>query len=232
MRVLHETSSGDAHSLALVLVIQLLGSVEHGPALVEVLAKPAQPAWFTERPLGAINVGSLVLLEVARTAVRAVHGRPDVYITAYAASALLLLSDSCRDCHVHTADRLVAALSLVQRKLDKESDAALRTDLEALQHVLADVIVRVYRSDRSSNVHVLYGLLQRIPVIETLDRFVPRHPLPAVVRAASSMLAQREAELSGCSVDEYVGVLRHNSRDLHVGKVRVCSLVRACAPPL
>ena len=130
LRLLHESRSLPPNQLYMVLIILLLLSQDVGLMAATQTAMVSSVPWYTERVLGPISVGSLLVLLLVRTVQSnlAKGETHDAYVNTNCLAALANVAPTLRKMHPAAARGMLALVDVFIRKYSRHARRAGRSD--------------------------------------------------------------------------------------------------------
>ena len=153
--------------LYLIMIVLLKFSQDYAfaeNAFERITLAPAATAFYEERSLTNINLGSLMFLSLIRCVTHNLNRSRDAYLLENSLAVLHNLSPHIKSIHAYTATRLVSFLVSATRATRKQADSAMAR--EAAEGAARSIDAALHGDRIRSNVQLVYALVHRQRDIE------------------------------------------------------------------
>jgi len=221
-------SAGIAPLSFLVGTVLLLFSTE-SDLVVRLFNTKATAKWYTERFMGHIDAGSLLMTVVARTAARAVaQGNHDIAelnlgvlanMAPYVHHLHIVAGQRLATMLKHMLKRLMAAREAVTKDSTDYAASAAYKAVETHCCLTMDTMLGILDGSSRDNHSLLYDLLHQKPDIFTITaQFAPGTPIGDAAAPLAKLVSFYESELTSfsanTSVDDVMRVIRRIADDV------------------
>lgn len=116
LKILYHTQEGSSHHMYMALIVILILSEDNwfSKAVHEMMLKNI--VWFTERQIGEISLGGLIILILIRTIQYNMTRMRDQYLHTNCLAALANMSSQFTNLHPYVAQRLISLFALLVKK--------------------------------------------------------------------------------------------------------------------
>jgi hypothetical protein len=221
-------SSGIAPMTFLASTVFLLVSTE-AQFMLRLFAMETRAPWYTERFIGSISVGSLIVTVVARTVARAVAlGNHD--IAELNLGLLCNVAPSVNQLHMIAGQRLATMLKHMLKRVLKSreevaadsSNYAAAATLQSIENhccMTIDLMLGILDGSSRGNHSLLYDLLhQKAEIFGVTAQWPPGSALADAAAPLAKLVGYYEAELASCatdaSVDEVMRIIKRVAEDV------------------
>jgi len=190
--------------LLVVCVLMLVQDASLRASLVS--SKPKAP-WYRERVLSDSNMSDLVVLCTLRMALYGTYSLRDKYITSNCFAILLNMAPVIENINVYTAERLVKITIQLSKRVVRDSEEKVETEIDTGRAASADVLeflccllkvmgILLRPSRRNSNVQLIYAL------VAEHEKVCDLFSHPTVIRCGVDGASDSYTENSLASLDE------------------------------